>query len=50
MGPEMDVFDPVELRERLSAILGCEVDVLTEYRWMRERLRREIEEAAMEER
>jgi predicted nucleotidyltransferase len=44
----MDVFDLVELKERLSSILGCNVDVLTEHPWMRNRLRREIEEVAVE--
>jgi uncharacterized protein len=48
MSPEMDVFDLVELKDRLSGILGCEVDVLTEHPWMRDRLRREIEEVAIE--
>jgi uncharacterized protein len=48
MSPEMDVFDLVDLKDRLSSILGCEVDVLTEHPWMRDRLRREIEEAAVE--
>lgn len=48
MGPKMDVFDLVELKDRLASILGCKVDVLTEHRWMRDRLRREIEEAALE--
>jgi uncharacterized protein len=48
MGPEMDVFDLVDLKDRLHEILGCNVDVLTEHRWMRERLRREIEEVAVE--
>lgn len=48
MKPEMGVFDLVELKDRLAEILGCEVDLLTEHPWMRERLRREIEEAAVE--
>jgi predicted nucleotidyltransferase len=48
MGPGMDVFDLVDLKDRLTSILGCKVDVLTEHRWMRERLRREIEVAAFE--
>jgi predicted nucleotidyltransferase len=48
MKPEMDVFDLVELQDRLRSILGCEVDVLTEHRWMRDRLKNEIEEAAVE--
>ena len=48
MKPEMDVFDLVELQDRLRAILGCEVEVLTEHRWMRGRLKQEIEEAAVE--
>jgi len=48
MGPDMDVFDLVDLKDRLTSILGCKVDVLTEHRWMRERLRREIEAAAFE--
>jgi uncharacterized protein len=48
MKPEMRVFDLVDLQDRLRDILGCEVDVLTEHPWMRERLRREIEEAAVE--
>ena len=48
MKPEMGVFDLVDLRDRLREILGCEVDVLTEHPWMRNRLRREIEEAAVE--
>lgn len=48
MKPEMDAFALVELRDRLQGILGCEVDVLTEHRWMRDRLKREIEEVAVE--
>lgn len=48
MRPEMKVFDLVDLKERLHEILGCEVDVMTEHHWMRERLRREIEETAVE--
>ena len=48
MKPEMDAFALVELRDRLRDILGCEVDLLTEHRWMRDRLKREIEEAAVE--
>lgn len=48
MKPEMDVFALVELQDRLKDILRCDVDVLTEHPWMRERLRREIEEVAVE--
>ncbi|TLD72407.1 nucleotidyltransferase [Phragmitibacter flavus] len=48
MHPEMDVFDLVDLKDRLQTILGCPVDVLTEHPWMRERLRLAIEEAAVE--
>lgn len=48
MRPEMDVFDLVDLKDRLHDILGCEVDMLTEHPGMGERLRREIEEAAVE--
>lgn len=48
MKPEMDVFDLVDLKDRLRDILGCDVDVLTEHPWMRDRLRREIEEVAVE--
>ncbi len=48
MRPEMRVFDLVDLQDRLREILGCQVDILTEHPWMRERLRREIEEAAVE--
>jgi uncharacterized protein len=48
MKPEMRVFDLVNLQDQLREILGCKVDLLTEHPWMRERLRREIEEAAVE--
>ena len=48
MRPDMDVFALVDLQDQLQNILGCRVDVLTEHPWMRERLRREIEEAALE--
>ena len=48
MKPEMDVFALVDLKERLERILGCRVDLLTEHRWMRDRLKREIEEVAVE--
>jgi uncharacterized protein len=48
MRPDMGVFDLVDLQDCLKEILGCNVDVLTEHRWMRKRLKREVEEAAVD--
>lgn len=47
MMPGRGAFDLVDLRDDLEELLGCRVDLITEHRWMRERVKREIEAAAV---
>ncbi len=47
MMPGRGAFDLVDLRDELEQMLGCKVDLITEHRWMRERVKREIEAAAV---
>jgi predicted nucleotidyltransferase len=47
MVPGRGAFDLIDLHDDLEEMLGCKVDLITEHRWMRERVRHEIEAAAV---
>jgi predicted nucleotidyltransferase len=38
-----DPFELIEFKEALEELLGCRVDLLTDHRWMRPRLKNNIE-------
>ena len=45
--PGSDPFELIELKESLERLLACKVDLITDHRWMREKLRKNIERDAV---